>query len=68
MLKSLGADLSSNGRHAPTKILFFHSIAKRYWSVGWTGKSLKALLILILASKVLGPVSSRPIMVSSIVM
>ena len=55
LLKSFGADWSPEGKQVSMKILFCHSVVRRCLSVGWTGNNLKALLMSILAIRVLGP-------------
>jgi len=50
MLNSLGADRSPKGRQVSMYSCFFHFIARRWRSAGWTGSSQKALLTSIFAS------------------
>ena len=64
MLKSFGADRSPKGKHVSMKILFCHSMARRCLSAGWTGNNLNALLMSILAIRVLGP-NSRILLIAS---
>ena len=40
---------------SPSLSLSLHFIARKWWSAGWTGMSLKALFTLIFASRVPGP-------------
>lgn len=58
ILKSFRADLRPKGKQVSMKMLFCHSMPNRCRSAGWTGNSLKALLISGLANKALRP-SSR---------
>ena len=67
ILKSLGADLSPNGRQVSMYRDCFHSIVRRSLSAGCTGRRRNACLISTFARRVLGPVSMIFLIASSTV-